>query len=113
MAWPELLFFMVFLHYLGDFGLQTAHIAHGKNRIKPLEGCHWFHPMMAHCTIHGGFVYFATGSLILGLLETAVHFLIDDSKCNGRFGEHVDQALHIACKVLWLVIFFNFPEFVP
>jgi hypothetical protein len=101
------------LHYLCDFALQSEFMAKGKNRFKPLAHTHWFHPMMAHCAVHGGSVYLLTGSVGLGLLETVAHFAIDYSKCGGRFGEHVDQALHIACKVLWVTLVHSFPGLIP
>ena len=33
-----------------------------------------------------------------------VHWLIDFGKCEKWFGIHVDQGLHVACKVLWCVL---------
>lgn len=108
----HVVFVLIFFHYVGDFALQTKYIADGKNRCHPLPGASWFHPLFAHSVIHGGFVYFVTGGcLTLALLEIACHFVIDDSKCNGRFGEHVDQALHIACKLLWAVLLFQFNDY--
>ena len=106
-------YMLVIGHYLFDFGLQSKFMADGKNRRKPLPGVPWFHPMIAHCVLHGGAVYFVTGSMTLGLLETAAHFAIDDSKCDERFGWHVDQALHLACKLLWLFLLVQFPGYVP
>ncbi len=46
------------------------------------------------------------GSLSLASAELIAHMLIDYGKCDGRYGLHVDQALHVACKVLWLVVLF-------
>jgi hypothetical protein len=103
----EVFFLLVFSHYLFDFGLQSEYVAKGKNRYKPLPGVPWFHCLAAHSVMHGGGVYLATGNPILGILETAVHFAIDDQKCRGRLGYHVDQALHIGCKVLWIYLLFN------
>ena len=113
MAPAETLFLLVFSHFLVDFGLQSSFIANGKDRTKPLPGVPWYHPMTAHCVMHGGGVYFATGSVTLGCLETVVHFAIDDSKCMGRFGWNADLALHLGCKVLWLALLINFPHLVP
>lgn len=103
----SVLFLLVFGHYMGDFGLQSAYIASGKNRKHPIPCTSWFHPLLAHSFIHGGFVYFATGGcLTLAFLEVVCHFAIDDAKCNEWFGEHVDQALHIGCKLLWVALLF-------
>lgn len=113
MSFPDVLFLLVFLHYLADFGLQSSFIALGKNRFKPIEGTSWVHPMAAHCFIHAGFVYLATGfSLRLAVLELVCHFLIDHSKCKKSFGEHTDQALHITCKVAWALLLVYAPEWV-
>jgi hypothetical protein len=35
------------------------------------------------------------------LAETVVHWLIDLGKCEKWYGIHTDQALHVACKLLW------------
>ncbi|MCS4088632.1 DUF3307 domain-containing protein [Rhizobium sp. BK176] len=110
----HVVFLLLAGHFFGDYAFQSAFIACGKNRKKPLEGTSWFHPMLAHCYIHGTFVYFFTGGcLTLALLEIVCHFAIDDAKCNGRFGEHVDQALHIGCKLLWALLLFQFKDYLP
>ncbi len=44
-----------------------------------------------------------THSVALGVAETVYHFLIDDAKCAGKFGYNTDQALHVVCKLLWLL----------
>jgi hypothetical protein len=64
----------------------------------------WYYWLSAHTLVHGGAVFLITGSLTLGVLETVVHWLIDFGKCEGWFGIHVDQALHVGCKVLWCVL---------
>jgi hypothetical protein len=43
-----------------------------------------------------------TGSATLGLLETVAHWAIDFGKCEKWYSIHVDQALHLLCKVAWL-----------
>lgn len=64
----------------------------------------WYYWLTAHAIIHGGAVLLITGSLTLGLLETLIHWFIDFGKCEKWFGIHVDQGLHVACKVLWCVL---------
>lgn len=95
---------LIFAHALADYPLQGDFLARGKNRTAPLPGVPWQHPLAAHSAIHGGFVGLVTGSLILGVLETVAHAVIDDMKCRGIIGYHVDQALHISCKILWVVL---------
>lgn len=108
-----LLFKLVFAHYVGDFALQNEYIAMGKNAIKPLKGTPFYHPLFAHAMIHGGLVFLATESAVIGAAETLVHYVIDDSKSRqrGPFGTlspersyDLDQALHILCKLIWLSI---------
>lgn len=98
-----LLALLIVGHAIADYPLQGDFLARGKNRTAPLPGVPWQHPMAAHCIIHGGLVGLLTGSLALGAAEAVAHWLIDDAKCSGRFGYHTDQALHVACKVLWVL----------
>jgi hypothetical protein len=56
--------------------------------------------------MHGAFVSLATGSILLGILETMAHAIIDFGKCEGYYHIVTDQILHVECKVLWLVIVF-------
>lgn len=104
----ELLFFLLAGHALGDFGLQGDWVArHKSHKVKVASGNNnhpeliWLHVLTAHCLIHGGLVALITGIWWLGVLETIAHIVIDFLKCDHRFGFHVDQALHIACKLLW------------
>ena len=105
-----LLFFLLAAHALTDYALQNETIATCKGRhcdnliAKSLP---WYYWLTAHALIHGGAVYWATGSLSLGLLETVVHWLIDFGKCEGWFGIHVDQALHVGCKIVWCLLIAN------
>lgn len=91
-------------HALADYPLQGDFLAKAKNRANPLPGIPWYHGLLPHAAIHGGFVGVITGSLTLGLAEFVVHCLIDDAKCMGRISYNTDQALHVACKVLWVLI---------
>lgn len=54
--------------------------------------------------IHGAGVYVVTGFWWLGLAEAVCHVLIDFNKCDNRIGMNTDQALHYACKAIWLVL---------
>jgi hypothetical protein len=111
---------MMFGHAMADYPLQGDFLAKAKNRTAPIPGVPWIHGLFWHSVIHGGFVGLITGSAVLGVLETWVHMVIDDAKCAGwfslnRFGPtdevsantrafHVDQILHVACKVLWVAL---------
>lgn len=100
------LFFMLLCsHFVCDYPLQSEFIAVGKSPLKsPHCGVPWYYIMAGHAFTHGAGVFIVTGSVWLGIAETAVHFLIDWNKCLGRFGIHADQALHVACKVAWVAL---------
>lgn len=106
------LFFKLLIgHAVADFALQTDTIAKGKNRHRktdPPPGqkyvpC-WPFFLSAHALIHGGAVTIATGSLLLGLFETIAHWLIDFGKCDNWYGVYTDQALHLGCKICWVLL---------
>ncbi|MFZ3482043.1 DUF3307 domain-containing protein [Sphingomonas sp. 3-13AW] len=93
-------------HALGDYGLQTAYMAFGKDRHAVDEhgnqkNVHWFPVLFAHAAIHGLFVGLATGYAWLGLAELVAHFMIHDAKSAGKFSYGADQFLHYGCKIVW------------
>ena len=98
----QILLLLVAGHAIADYPLQGDFLAKAKNRANPIPGVPWYHGLLAHAAIHGGFVGIITGSAILGLAEFGVHCLIDDLKCMGRISYDVDQMLHILCKVVWV-----------
>ena len=58
--------------------------------------------------IHGGWhavaVGLALGSPLAMACEWLAHCCIDLCKCEGRIGSVADQALHVACKGVWIAI---------
>ena len=111
----KLLFLLLVGHALADFALQPIGMAKGKNRhYRPdyiPEGqkympC-WMYWLTAHALIHGGAVYFITGSLLLGILETLLHWVIDFAKCENWTNPHTDQMLHFLCKIVYVLIYIN------
>jgi len=100
-------FWLLVGHAVMDYPLQAGPIAVEKCRKSTTElqkAVPWYYWLGAHALGHGGAVYLVTGSLSLGILESVVHWLIDFAKCEGWFGIHVDQALHVGCKVVWYVL---------
>ena len=91
-------------HALADFSLQSPFLAEAKNRHTVIGRVWWPHAMTAHALMHAGIVTVLTGSAALGLAELSAHWLTDWLKCEGKIGLHVDQAIHIACKLLWFCI---------
>ena len=107
-----LLFFLLAAHALMDYALQTEAIATCKCR-----GCDhpaaktvpWYYWLTAHALLHGAavgvvirwFGYDWIAVVTLALCETIAHWWIDHLKCLGWFGIHIDQLLHLTCKLLW------------
>ena len=103
-------FWLLVGHAVADYPLQGDFLTKAKNRATPIPGVPWIHGLLPHAMMHAGAVALVTGSVWLGVAEFVVHCLIDDAKCTGRFGApgarsfHVDQALHVACKVAWAIL---------
>lgn len=91
-------------HVVCDYPLQGDFLAKAKNRAMPIPGVPWQQALGAHSIMHGGAVWLLTGIWWLGALETLLHAVIDDRKCTGNLTFNQDQALHIACKIAWVVI---------
>lgn len=86
-------------HWVADYPLQGDFLATAKAH-GPLRVYH----LCAHAGIHAGAVALVTGQVWLGPAEFVAHTIIDESKTRGRISFATDQALHIACKVVWLAI---------
>ncbi|WP_374660898.1 DUF3307 domain-containing protein [Phenylobacterium sp.] len=95
---------LLLAHALADYPLQGDFLSKAKNRTAPIPGVPWQQALGAHAVIHGGFVGAITGLWWLGVAEAVAHWLTDDAKCRGRISFNQDQAIHIACKVLWVAI---------
>lgn len=118
----NLLFWLLVGHALADYPLQGDFAAKAKNHRDGVPGVPWTQALAAHSLIQGGFVAALTGSVTLGLAETVAHAAIDYAKSAGWFGSpgltmnfydanfvsrrafHIDQALHVLCKVAWAAI---------
>ena len=98
----ELLLMLIGSHFICDYVLQTDAIATGKNRlIDPAKfGVDWYYWMTSHAVTHAFGVGIITGSFWLGFLEFTLHWLIDAGKCEKMYGLHVDQFMHLLCKIL-------------
>ena len=113
---PEILFLLIAGHAICDFVLQSEAMATGKNhRLKQkMRERHgpsfptWPYWLSSHAITHGTAVFLITGNLMLGMIETVLHTVIDYTKCAGRISLLTDQILHGACKLgyvyfLWQV----------
>lgn len=99
------LFMLLTGHALADYPLQGDYLAKSKDRNNPLgaNGV-WRHSLGAHALIHGGMVALITGRVSLGLAETAIHAATDFAKTEKLIDYDTDQAIHVACKVLWALV---------
>jgi hypothetical protein len=107
-----MLFFLLAGHALMDFALQSDAMAVCKCRRtdNPLQkSVPWYYWLTAHALLHGAAVgvvlHWTTGNwevaVTFAVVEAVVHWLVDLGKCEKLYGIHVDQALHVGCKVLW------------
>ena len=62
--------------------------------------------MSAHALIHCGAVWLISGSVILGLAEFVLHWLIDFAKCEKWIGFSGDQFLHYLCKAAYVALIY-------
>lgn len=99
----EAIFWLISLHFVADFQLQSDFISRGKS---PGSSAIWPIVLSAHAAIHGVMVAIIVGP-VLGLAEFILHWLVDLGKSSGVFGRGVggfyfDQALHLVSKFVWI-----------
>ena len=99
----DLLIMLILGHFLGDYPLQGDKMAVEKCPGKDVT-LSWKWWLTAHAGTHGFIVALLTGIPALGLAEMLAHFLIDFGKCRLGYKLIVDQALHWACKIVWVYI---------
>lgn len=108
-----LFFALAIGHAFADFPLQGDFLSKGKNRhVEPPQLADgkgspkdlWIYLMTAHCLIHAGFVWVITGSVVFALAEMVAHWIIDALKCEGRTSFALDQWLHLATKLVFVLI---------
>lgn len=103
----QTIFSLIAIHLVCDYPFQSDAIATGKNKnLDPAKfGVPWFYWLSSHAATHGLFVGIFLNNFYAGLFEFISHFVIDFGKCEKYFGIHVDQILHIVCKILIVFIF--------
>lgn len=93
------LFLLLACHALADYPLQGEFVSKFKSSQSGSDMWPWI--LISHGLIHGLFVYLITGNIWFGLAEAFIHCLTDHLKCNGKINFHIDQSLHVFCKVVW------------
>lgn len=91
-------------HAFADYAFQSDFIATAKNHTTPTGAIFWKWVLPAHGLMHSFFVFIITQSIILALFEFLAHCVIDYMKCDGKLTLSQDQLLHIACKVLYVIV---------
>jgi len=109
-----LVFFQLLIgHAIADFVLQSDTMARAKVRHAKMAGDMgpgfppWYYWLSAHALVHGGAVLLVTGSATLGLLEVALHWSIDFAKSQRWINFHIDQALHVLCKLGYCLFIYS------
>lgn len=92
------------MHALADYPLQGDYIAKQKSRAHADSTSVWIIALTAHSVIHAGGVWLVSGSLAYAAAELILHAVIDVGKGEGKFGLVTDQLLHLACKVLFVIL---------
>lgn len=98
-----LLSLLVLAHLLFDYPLQGDFLAKGKGGAFEPVAPGWL-LLLSHVLMHGIAVGFILGSVWFGLAEVSFHWVIDRLKLRGSIGFVTDQALHLACKVLYVLV---------
>lgn len=100
-------------HALGDYVFQRDIMATSKCRKAKIYTTAgpgfpaWYYWLGSHALVHGGAVFLISGSVLLGLIETVLHAVIDFSKCEHWISIHTDQVLHILCKVIYVFVIYQ------
>lgn len=102
----ETLAWLLIGHALADYPLQGDWLAKAKNhRLELVPGeCIWPGTLACHSAIHAGAVWLITGVWWLAAAEFVAHTVIDWAKSDGRISYNTDQALHVGCKVVWVLL---------
>lgn len=99
-----LFFAFAIAHALADFPLQGDYLARVKQRRNASTTFEWIAALTAHSLIHAGAMWIVSGSILIGVIELALHWLIDFGKGEGKYGYATDQALHLSCKVGYTIV---------
>lgn len=102
---------LIFFHCLFDYPLQGDFLSKAKDKLREIPGVPWYQALLAHSILQAGGVFYVTGSLVLASIEFVLHACIDHMKCKGEFGVgktsyNIDQAMHIFCKVMYIVVLY-------
>lgn len=103
------LYWLVVAHFICDFILQGDTMAREKNPLVTQASDHrtqvpWSYWMLAHAATHGAAVALIMNNILYGVAETFFHFSIDYMKCRRLLTFDEDQAAHLTCKLIFLLL---------
>ena len=101
-------FALLIAHALCDHPLQGEFLALHKSRHFRPPGeagspTIWPYCLTVHSLIQAGGVWAVTGRPMFALIEFVLHWIIDYLKAEKITSLYVDQLLHVACKVGYVV----------
>lgn len=99
-----ILFLLFAGHAFSDYAFQNDFVASAKNHKTEIGKLFWKWVLPAHGLMHALPVFLITQSFTLTIFEWVAHCIIDYLKCDGRLTFNQDQLLHVACKVLYVVL---------
>ncbi len=106
----EMCMYLIAAHFLADFPLQGPFMSEAKNPQNPTHREYWAWVMIGHGSIHAAFVLLITGSWLFAIIEWIVHVIIDLAKCDQAISFSRDQFLHLACKVIYVLVLVHMSE---
>lgn len=101
---PMMFIALLGAHWFFDYAGQGDFMAKAKNPTAPIPGVPYDQVLMAHAGIHGAAAALITGVWWVFCLEYVAHYATDELKCRGVITYGLDQTIHIACKVVWVLI---------
>lgn len=110
-----LLFKLILGHFIADIPLQSKEMGKQKNPYSQSPKAYdptvhgpmfksWMYYMAAHASIHASVVWLLTGRYEWGMVEFFAHYVTDTIKSYFRLPIHIDQAAHLAFKVIYAYI---------
>ncbi|NCF13310.1 MAG: DUF3307 domain-containing protein [Verrucomicrobiaceae bacterium] len=91
-------------HAVADFPLQGVFLSETKNRNHKLSQD--LNTKSPQGVWNCGAVWLITGSVVLGLAEFFLHWIIDFAKCENWAGFNTDQFLHYGCKIIYVALIY-------
>ena len=103
----ETIFWLVVVHFVADYPLQTPEMGKYKNRrnqptppdskAKPVSV--WVAYLTSHAFVHAGLSALVVG-VPVGLLIGGLHWIQDYFKCKIQYSPNLDQVIHVGILII-------------